>query len=64
MNCEPNFARHYQLVNVQAAEVIFGVQVPLDMRINSGWPVKVVIPQESAYFFDRDSEARLVCAQT
>ena len=60
LNCEPNFARHYQLVNVQAAEVIFGVQVPLDMRINTGWPVKVVVPQEAAYFFDEQSEARLV----
>jgi len=63
LNCEPNFARHYQLVNVQAAETIFGVQASLDMRINTGWQVEVAIPQEAAYFFDSESEARLVGAE-
>jgi len=63
LNCEPNFARHYQLVNVQAGEIIFGVQVPLEMRINTGWQVTVVIPQEAAYFFDQESEARLVSSR-
>ncbi len=32
LNSEPNFAQHYQLVNVQAAGVIFGVQAPLDLH--------------------------------
>jgi len=60
LNCEPNFARRYQVINVQAAETIFGVQAPLDMRINTGWAVRVAISEESAYFFDKESEARLV----
>ena len=60
LNCEPNFARNYQLVNVQAADLIFGVQAPLDMRINTGWPVQVIIPDEAAYLFDGESEARIL----
>lgn len=59
LNCEPNFARHYQLVNVQAQEVIFGVEAPLDMRINTGWRVSVSVPEERVYFFDQESEIRL-----
>ena len=60
LNCEPNFARQYQIVNVEAADVIFGVQAPLDMRINTGWRVHVIIPDEAAYLFDEDSEARML----
>ncbi|HUV95240.1 MAG TPA: ABC transporter ATP-binding protein [Anaerolineae bacterium] len=63
LNCEPDFARRFQVVNVQAADLIFGVQVPLDMRINTGWRVTVVIPQEAAYFFDQESEGRLACPE-
>ena len=60
LNCEPDFARHYQTVNVEAADVIFGIQAPLDMRINTGWRVRVIIPEEAAYLFDEDSGARLL----
>jgi ABC-type sugar transport system ATPase subunit len=59
VNTEPDFARGYQVVNVQAADRIFGVQAPLDMPINTGWPVRVVIAEEAAYLFDQTSEARL-----
>ena len=59
INAEPNFARHTQLVNVQAAEIIFGVQADLDMHINAGWRVHVVIPESAAYLFDEESEARI-----
>ncbi len=59
LNAEPHFAQHYQLVNVQAANLIFGVQAPLDMPVNTGWRVQVLIPEEAAYFFDEESEARI-----
>ena len=60
LNCEPNFARHYQLVNVQAADLIFGVQTPLDMPINTGWRVHVIIADETAYLFDEESGMRIL----
>ncbi|MHB0859635.1 MAG: ABC transporter ATP-binding protein [Anaerolineae bacterium] len=60
LNSEADFARHYQLVNVQAAGVIFGVQAPLDVPVNTGWQVDVTIPQTSAYLFDEVSEARIL----
>lgn len=59
INCEPDFARHYQVVNVQAGPVIFGVQMPLDARLNAGWPVTVLIREERAYLFDEETEARI-----
>jgi ABC-type sugar transport system ATPase subunit len=59
INCEPNFARHFQVVNVQAANIIFSVDAPLDMPINAGWPVRVVIPPQRMYLFDQESETRL-----
>jgi len=59
LNAEPNFARHYQLINVQAGDVIFGVQMPLDATVNSGWKVDVVIPQESVLLFDAETDRRL-----
>ena len=59
INCEPNFARHYQTVNVQAGELIFGVQASLDAPFRSGWPVHVVIAQENAYLFDGTTEERI-----
>jgi ABC-type sugar transport system ATPase subunit len=64
VNAEPNFARGYQVVNVQAAERIFGVQAPLDMPVNTGWKVRVEIAEESAYLFDQESEARLEAGKT
>ncbi|MCD6518802.1 MAG: ABC transporter ATP-binding protein, partial [Anaerolineae bacterium] len=42
INSEPNFARHFQTVNVQAGEAIFGVQIPLDTPVNSGWQVHII----------------------
>jgi len=59
LNCEPDFAHHAQLVNVQAADHIFGVQTPLDMRVNTGWQVQVVIPAGAVYLFDQATEARI-----
>lgn len=60
LNAEPHFAQHYQLVNVQAAQLIFGVQAPLDMPVNTGWRVRVLIPEEAVYLFDEESEARIM----
>ena len=60
LNTEPDFARHFQVVNVQTAEVIYGVQAPLELHVNTGWRVNVVIPDESVYLFDQDSEARVL----
>ena len=60
INSEPNFARHYQLVNVEAKTTIFGVQAPIDTPINSGWDVQVVVPDESVYLFDESTEARIL----
>ena len=60
LNTEPNFARHYQLVNVQAGDVIFGVQMPLDVALNGGWQVDVVIPQDVVLLFDAESDLRLI----
>jgi ABC-type sugar transport system ATPase subunit len=62
LNSEPNFARHYQLVNVQAGEVMFGVEAPLELAINSGWRVNVVIPEDVVRLFDQASDRRLVPA--
>jgi ABC-type sugar transport system ATPase subunit len=59
INSEPNFARHFQIVNVQAGEVIFGVQADLEAHFRGGWPVHVVISPENAYLFDEESEARV-----
>jgi ABC-type sugar transport system ATPase subunit len=59
LNAEPNFARHSQLVNLQAGNVIFGVSIPIERPINTGWKAQVVIPQEKAYFFDQATEARI-----
>jgi hypothetical protein len=62
LNAEPNFARHSQLVNLQAGNVIFGVSIPIDRPINSGWKVQVIIPEDKAYFFDEATEARIKAA--
>ena len=62
LNTEPNFARHYQIVNVQAAELIFGVQAPMDLRANTGWMVEVLIPEDTAYLFDQESDQRITPA--
>ena len=59
VNCEPDFARHYQTINMQAANVFFGVAASLDVHINSGWRVTVVIPEEAAYLFDQETDARV-----
>jgi len=59
LNADPNFAQGHQLVNVQAGEVIFGVQAPLDKPFNTGWHVTVVIDEGSAYLFDGQTEARI-----
>lgn len=63
INLEPDFAHHYQLVNVQAGKLIFGVRAPLDLRVGAGWPVNVLIPEEALYLFDEQSEARIVLPQ-
>lgn len=63
INLEPDFAHHYQLINVQAGSLIFGVRAPLEMRINAGWPVNVLIPDKALYLFDEQSEARLAPPQ-
>jgi len=59
LNTEPNFARHHQIVNVQAADLIFGVEAPLDLRANTGWQVEALIPEETAYLFDQESDQRI-----
>ena len=63
INLEPDFAHHFQLVNVQAGSLIFGVRAPLEMRINAGWPVNVLIPDKALYLFDEQSEAHLAPPQ-
>jgi len=60
LNVEPHFAQHVQVVNVQAGERIFGVQAPMDVRLNTGWRVNVAIPQESLYLFDQQSDLRIM----
>ena len=60
LNTEPNFARHHQIVNVQTADLIFGVEAPLDLRANTGWDVEVLIPEETAYLFDQESDQRIL----
>jgi ABC-type sugar transport system ATPase subunit len=59
LNAEPHYAQHMQVVNVQAAGRIFGVQAPMDVRLNTGWPIKVAIPQDTIYLFDEQSELRI-----
>jgi ABC-type sugar transport system ATPase subunit len=59
LNAEPNFAQNHQLVNVQAGDVIFGVEAPLDLPVNTGWPVSVVVDESKAYLFDGETEARI-----
>ena len=60
LNTEPNFARHYQIVNVQTADLIFGVQAPMDLRANTGWDVEVLIAEEAAHLFDQESDQRIL----
>ena len=62
INCEPHFAQHRQVVNVQVGGLIFGVEAPLEMQINRGWQVHVVIPEASVYLFDQDSDRRIAPA--
>ena len=64
LNAEPNFAQHHQIVNVQAGDLIFGVQAPLEMQVNTGWLVDVIVPEETAYLFDEETEARLMPEQS
>ncbi|MBC7236800.1 MAG: ABC transporter ATP-binding protein [Chloroflexi bacterium] len=64
LNAEPNFAQNYQLVNVQAGKAIFGVQAPLNMPVNTGWQVLVVIDEARAYLFDAESEMRIAPPET
>ena len=59
LNAEPNFARHFQTVHVQAGEALFGVQASLDMPINTGWKVQVVLSEEGILLFDEETEARI-----
>ncbi|MBN1402118.1 MAG: ABC transporter ATP-binding protein [Anaerolineae bacterium] len=59
INSEPDFARHFQVVNVQAGSLLFGVQAPLEAPFNTGWPVQVVIPEDRAYLFDEATEMRI-----
>jgi ABC-type sugar transport system ATPase subunit len=59
INCEPNFARQYQLVNVQSDNVLYGVQAPLDKPFNTGWPVRVVLMPEKVYLFDEETDLRI-----
>jgi ABC-type sugar transport system ATPase subunit len=59
INCEPNFARQYQLVNVQSGSTLYGVQAPLDKPFNTGWAVQVVLMPEKVYLFDEKSENRI-----
>lgn len=62
MNSEPNFARHQQLVHVMAGSLLFGVDAPIDTKVGTGWKMTAVIPEESVYLFDKDSEARILPA--
>jgi ABC-type sugar transport system ATPase subunit len=62
LNAEPHFAQHLQVVNVQAGGRIFGVQAPIDLRLNTGWRVNVVIREETVYLFDQKSDARILPA--
>ena len=59
LNSEPNFGRGFQTVNVQTKDVIYSVQAPIDMPVNTGWLVRVVVSEEKAYLFDEESEARI-----
>ena len=59
LNCEPDFARHIQTANLQAGEMLFGVQAPLEMRLATGYRVTVTAPEESAYWFDAETEKRV-----
>jgi hypothetical protein len=62
MNSEPNFARHQQLVHVMAGSLLFGVDAPIETKVGTGWKMTAVIPEESVYLFDKDSEARILPA--
>jgi len=59
LNAEPNFARGYQTVNVQAADTIFGVQAPIDSQVNTGWLAEVAIAEGAVYLFDGETEGRI-----
>jgi len=62
LNAEPHFAQHQQVVNVQAGGRIFGVQAPMDLRVNTGWRVNVAVPEETVYLFDQKTDLRIVPA--
>ncbi|NLV74744.1 MAG: ATP-binding cassette domain-containing protein [Chloroflexi bacterium] len=59
MNSEPNFAKQTQLVHVMAGNLLFGVDAPIDMRVGTGWKMNVIVPEESIYLFDKESEMRI-----
>lgn len=59
INCEPHFAERHQVINVEADEIMLAVQAPLDLEINAGWKVHVIVSPDDVYLFDEASGTRL-----
>ncbi|MGI5917156.1 MAG: ABC transporter ATP-binding protein [Anaerolineae bacterium] len=59
LNAEPDFAHQRQIVNVQVGEAFVSVAAPLEMPVNTGWPVTVHVPLDALYLFDSVTEERL-----
>jgi ABC-type sugar transport system ATPase subunit len=56
---EPDFAHQSQLIYVRAGEQAFGVMTDLDAAM-SGDTVEVVLPASELYFFDAQTEQRIM----
>lgn len=57
---EPDFAHRTQLVHVCTGALSYAVNGPLDNSLNTGDQVEVLFPEEQMYFFDAESEQRIV----
>jgi ABC-type sugar transport system ATPase subunit len=57
---QPDFSRRTQLVYVRTGPFFYAAQGPLEPMVNVGEEVEVIFPTDELYFFDADSEQRIV----
>jgi ABC-type sugar transport system ATPase subunit len=57
---EPDFARRTQLVHVEVGSATCAATEDLDLPLNLGDEVRVLLPVDQLYFFDGESDLRIV----
>jgi ABC-type sugar transport system ATPase subunit len=59
---EPDFGRRQQTAYVSAGELTCNVTASQDVRLTPGYEIQVHFPEDALYFFDAESEARILAA--